>query len=297
MTAGPRRGVVAGVDDSPSGPSVARAAATEAARRGLDLELVHAVDEWGALADPATEPALVRALAVLEPGAVHDRATPALLGGHPVDVLVHRSHDADLVVVGAGRRAGAWDRLLGSTARGVLRRATCAVLVVPPDAPDALEGGDGARTVDVSRGPVVAAVGLDGDTDAVIAAAAGYARRLQTGLRVVHSLLPGPYSSAFAPAPATWDDLEAHARTEISRALAAHAGGLAAAVTVAPQPATDLLSHTTREAALVVVGHRTHRRLVQPPHHLAYRPLVDHLRGPLLSVPVAEVAAPLEPAP
>lgn len=55
-----------------------------------------------------------------------------VLEGHPVDVLVGESKNAQLLVVGA-RGAGAFHRLLlGSVSTGVLHHAHCSVVIVRP---------------------------------------------------------------------------------------------------------------------------------------------------------------------
>lgn len=53
-----------------------------------------------------------------------------VLEGHPVDVLVGESKDAQLVVVGA-RGSGLFHRLLlGSVSNGVLHHAHCSVVII-----------------------------------------------------------------------------------------------------------------------------------------------------------------------
>lgn len=56
-----------------------------------------------------------------------------VLDGHPVDVLVGESKDAQLVVVGA-RGSGLFHRLLlGSVSNGVLHHAHCSVAIIRTD--------------------------------------------------------------------------------------------------------------------------------------------------------------------
>jgi nucleotide-binding universal stress UspA family protein len=56
--------------------------------------------------------------------------TVHVVEGHPVDVLVKESSDAQLLVVGA-RGAGVFHRLLlGSVSTGVLHHADCSVVIV-----------------------------------------------------------------------------------------------------------------------------------------------------------------------
>jgi len=55
--------------------------------------------------------------------------------GHPADVLKRLATSADLLVVGAQGHSGPLGLLLGSTALACVKRAPCAVLVVPASRP------------------------------------------------------------------------------------------------------------------------------------------------------------------
>jgi nucleotide-binding universal stress UspA family protein len=68
------------------------------------------------------------------------RVVPHVLAGKPMLELARLASDfeADLIVVGSHGRSGVARGLLGSVAEGVMRQATCPVLIVPPE-PEALE--------------------------------------------------------------------------------------------------------------------------------------------------------------
>lgn len=52
--------------------------------------------------------------------------------GPPVDAILHHAKKADYVVMGSHGHGAMYDLLVGSTTHGVLRKARCPVIVVPP---------------------------------------------------------------------------------------------------------------------------------------------------------------------
>jgi len=82
----------------------------------------------------STRAALAGPLAELE-AAAHDVRVQVAHGG-PVDAILARAHeiDPDYLVMGTAGRTGMRRALLGSVAEGVLRKAPCPVVVVPPGA-------------------------------------------------------------------------------------------------------------------------------------------------------------------
>jgi nucleotide-binding universal stress UspA family protein len=69
---------------------------------------------------------------------VEDVPTPAgvevdarVVEGHPVNVLIDASQDADLLAVGTRGRGGVAGLLLGSVSQRCVERAHCPVVVVP----------------------------------------------------------------------------------------------------------------------------------------------------------------------
>jgi nucleotide-binding universal stress UspA family protein len=142
----PRSGpVVVGVDGSATGHAAALFAADIAGSVGAPLVAVHAWsevaesdsglrrshDDWAVLAEQggAVLAEEIRALSELRPALdvrsdlVHDTALRALL---------HRAHDARMLVVGHRGHRIAEGMGLGSTSRALVEFAPCPVVVVPP---------------------------------------------------------------------------------------------------------------------------------------------------------------------
>jgi nucleotide-binding universal stress UspA family protein len=149
--------VLVGFDDSPAGRAALSAGADLAARLGAAVRVVHAVAPvmplsaapagmpgHGVVVPPPEEAEAVRGRVEQELGPrvaalLHGVAVPWTFEAVPGDAVTVLEHEAEssgayLVVVGT-RHAGlgtALDRLLtGSTSRGLQRRATRPVLVVP----------------------------------------------------------------------------------------------------------------------------------------------------------------------
>ncbi|MCC3655632.1 universal stress protein [Streptomyces sp. S07_1.15] len=135
--------VLVGVDDAHDQQIVVRHAAAEAARRGLPLHILHAV-EWPLPAGAAevyreVSAPQAQAAAVLAPFTAQAHAEhPGLnvvaepFAGRPAAALVDRSARVSLVVVGH-RGTGGFPRLpLGSVSWQVATHAECPVIVVRP---------------------------------------------------------------------------------------------------------------------------------------------------------------------
>lgn len=146
----PYRRIVVGTDGSAlAEPTVARAAVS-AASEGAELVIVCAYsgvtqrDEArvGGLGDTRVGTVLgraaaedaVAAAAATASGLGATVAAPLLVESDPAEALVAAaaSRSADLVVIGAIRDVSIADRLLGTVASAVVRRAACEVLVVRP---------------------------------------------------------------------------------------------------------------------------------------------------------------------
>nr|BFD89120.1 universal stress protein [Kitasatospora sp. Xyl93] len=131
--------VLAGVDGSPQSTAAARWAATEAARRGASLRLVHAwpwlTDGVSSFAEPDTLPEAVRRILaeaaedVRSPHPELAVETDAVLDA-PVDGLVAAAEEAELLVLGSRGRGGFTGLLLGSVSRSVAGRSPVPVVVV-----------------------------------------------------------------------------------------------------------------------------------------------------------------------
>ncbi|MFF7274919.1 universal stress protein [Streptomyces griseorubiginosus] len=145
-TPGTRGRVVVGVGEDGKETPAVRFAVEEARRRGVPLEAVRA---WRCPAHETTDHPLMAG----EPARLHqERAVEALesalqdvppdvevrrrtVEGHARRVLVDASYQADLLVVGAKRRAGHLGLQLGRVAHAVLHHSGCPVAVVPHRVP------------------------------------------------------------------------------------------------------------------------------------------------------------------
>ncbi|MDG4825345.1 universal stress protein [Asanoa sp. WMMD1127] len=130
----PARGlVVVGVDDSPGGRAAVSTAFAEASARNAPLTAVRA---WpppgrprGAVADPEAAEVLTDLLAEGRRAHPAVTVTTRVPSADPAAALVDASRDAQLVVIGSGRRGGFRGLRVGATARQLLRYAHCPVLV------------------------------------------------------------------------------------------------------------------------------------------------------------------------
>lgn len=264
--------VVVGVDGSAGSREALAYALVTAARRGADVEVVSAYPlplPWAggapvAVPDPT---ALRRRLEQTVRGVVDDvRADPAVVaatGGRPPDVvlfvsegpaapvLLERSRDADLLVVGSRGRGAVRSVLLGSVALHCATGASCPVLVVPH------------RQVEPA-GPPVVVVGVDGSAPAraALRAAVEEARRLRATVDAV----------AAYDAQGRWTDVDeqvapsfAGFRTDVERGAAQLVEEVLAdvapptpvvRVVVVEGPPAETLVSRSHEAQLLVVGDR-----------------------------------------
>jgi nucleotide-binding universal stress UspA family protein len=119
--------VLCAVDFSSASPGVVAEAlrlSDDGSRRVTLLHVAHRRD--------AAAPAKLQSLI---PAPKHGVVLTQVVVGRPVDELVRaaRATNAQLLVIGAGRRSALGSRLFGKTAQ-LLRDATCPVLAVPADA-------------------------------------------------------------------------------------------------------------------------------------------------------------------
>lgn len=264
--------VVAAVDRSPQARPTARAAAREAVCRHTDLHLVHVEGPFrtGLLGGGPSGPAgellhehrhraseqLLAELAsslsgLLPPGAIGTEA----VAGRPAEVLVERSADAALLVLGGRPEEGLGGLRLGSTASAVVAHARCPVLVLP-DGPNAVLG---------MASSVVAGVAGDPTDAEVLAVAFEEAAARGTDLTVVHAWIDPvlePSWKSIGPL-IDWDGV----REEEQRLLAEVLAGwqekwpdvVVRPVLVRQKRARAMIGAATA-AELLVIGHR-HRRL------------------------------------
>lgn len=138
------RTVVVGVADGTASDQVVHEAAEAAVRRRARLRLVHAVHRsdhecrrvLGADGGSEGEEELSARIrssydAVLGPSGAEVEVVVGL--GSPAELLLDRSGDADLLVVGRHHSRLRWPAALGSVPRTVLRWSPVPVLVVDPD--------------------------------------------------------------------------------------------------------------------------------------------------------------------
>lgn len=187
--------VVVGVDGTTGADRALAWAASEAARRGDRLRVVHAwtyaigghaaVAETHELLAVASQRLLDRAVArahTLVPASV---AVDSLLARRPAALaLTEAAEPGDLLVVGAGEHGALASVLLGSVADACLRHAHTPVALIRPDNAGA-------------SGPVV--VGVDGSPASTHALefAVDAARRRHVPVHVLHAWQP-PWSTELA---------------------------------------------------------------------------------------------------
>jgi nucleotide-binding universal stress UspA family protein len=143
--------ILVGVDASPASVEALERAADEARLRGATLEVVHAFNppDQSTAFPVVPEKGSDRADLEAERDKANDKLGAwlnesqvdlsglevewsVLANNRPTQVLIERSKDADLVVVGSRGRGGFRGLLLGSTGEQVTRHARCPVLVVRP---------------------------------------------------------------------------------------------------------------------------------------------------------------------
>lgn len=141
--------ILVGVDASPASVLALERGAEEARLRGATLEVVHAFNPpdqstaFPVLPERGTdkrdleaerEKANARLGTWLDESGVDlsglEVEWSVLANNRPTEVLIDRSRDADLIVVGSRGRGGFRGLLLGATSEQVTRHAKCPVLVV-----------------------------------------------------------------------------------------------------------------------------------------------------------------------
>jgi nucleotide-binding universal stress UspA family protein len=144
--------IVVGADGSPASRAAVDFAVTEARRRQLSVELLHAFDLPIYATDPMgtaymaidREELVAAAEAVLQSEVARiARLAPDVAvrtvahEGSAGPMLVDASKGAAMVVVGAKQRGELVDLVLGSVGHKVLHHAHCPVVLVPPAQPGA----------------------------------------------------------------------------------------------------------------------------------------------------------------
>jgi len=134
--------VVVGVDGSPSSRRALRWALRQAEATGMKVVAVYAWRaptgygtgvmvmpgvQWADEARASLE-STVEAAAAKWP---HVTIEQRVLEGHPAEILLNQTEDADLLVVGSRGHGGFVGALLGSVSNHCVHHATCPVVVVP----------------------------------------------------------------------------------------------------------------------------------------------------------------------
>lgn len=234
--------VLAGVDGSEQSLVAARWAVAEGELRQAEVRIVMVNN------DPPRDDEL---WSMLE-GAVEQFATeyphlelyPKIARGHPAGELVRRSAEAQLVVVGSRGRSAFAQALLGSVSAKVATHAHCPVVVVRDHG---------------CSGPVI--VGLDNSPhsrDALQFAFEAAAAR-GTELVALQVWQYTEYAPVVAPLDSEWVPLKEDAERGLAEQLAGwretYPNVDVRRVAQRGHPVAEL-THASREAQLLVVGHR-----------------------------------------
>lgn len=250
--------VVVGAEGTSSSQDALVWAARAAAARDAELVVVHAMtfpmsayeiafdESMESHAQTVVDDAVAR-IGELAPEV---RVRGEVVRGGPGRVLIGRSQDADLLVIGS-RHPGLVERTLaGSLGYQVAAGAHCPVVVVGPGSGEASTEG---------RGVVV---GTDGSPDArlAVAMAAGEASRTGQELHIVHAWAePGLFVPMDYMTPGVQQEVAELARRTLADAVAevnaTHPDLVVHEHLVAGRPAGALLE-AAKGAALLVVGSR-----------------------------------------
>jgi len=204
--------LVVGISGQPSGEAALEWALDYAAAHHADIELVHVVDDkWPSRSKAVTGEAFLRAEQELRDAAERAverfpglRVHPDVAQGSPIDALVARAADADLLVVGTHTLHRFEGLVFSTRAAHAAALAAGSVVVVPEGRPLA---GDGV------------VVGVDGSASSVAAVefAAREADRLGQSLRAVFAW------RAVTPWTTVDDDAENSEPTDNDRLLLSEA--------------------------------------------------------------------------
>lgn len=252
---------VVGVDGSPGGRAALVWALSDAARRGVPLEVVSAFPLQLILADPllldekqveaVRTDTLERARALVEEvqaetGHVDVPVDVLAVAGAAAPMLLAAAEDAGLLVVGSRGRGAVRSLLLGSVALSCATQARVPVVVVHPR--------DGGTT-----GQARVVVGLDGSPASGVALerAAAEARLLGGEVLAVSAYSAAAYWSAayevvLPPPEELAGDVRARAERQVADARLP--GDVPVRVECREGPAGDVLVDAARDADLLVVG-------------------------------------------
>jgi nucleotide-binding universal stress UspA family protein len=255
--------VIVGVDGSPVSMRALDLAAEEAVARVTPLEVVHVLRSAAARADALVVGRQLLAVAEGRVASEHPclGVTTELVIGHPADALVARSGGASLVVVGHRGSGGGHGLPIGSVALSVAGRSTAPVLVYRPL----------ISTRDVpSPRPVVVGVNPAEPMDTVTEFAFAEASMRGAPLLAIGvSEMTDPHS--LTETLAAW----ASKYDEVTVTTQIKDGG----------DVGDLLTQTSRNAQLIVVGSSKRGRLPQLVLGAVSQALLERAACPVIVIP------------
>ncbi|MEP7765413.1 universal stress protein [Sanguibacter sp. 25GB23B1] len=288
--------IVVGVDGTRESLRALRFAVTEAERTGSELVLVNAVHEvvpfapmWPfllseTLIDVGHE-LLADARTVVDDlsrGRVGCRLVTTL--GPAVSVLATAAERARLIVLGR-RAAGVVERLFtGSTTFGVVARASCPVVSVPPDWVD-----------DRRHGRLVAAVDGSAASSSVLASAFAAAQERSARLDVVHCWRLDPFYDYLVDEASVQEEWNTRTRDRIHRLVeewAPRYPSVEVSTRLEYDEVADALVRRSHHADVMVVGRHGHggigTRVAMTSPGSTTRALLQHARCPVEVVPTSE---------
>lgn len=260
------KGIVVGVDGSPSSMLAVRWAAHEAGMRNVPLSLIHIIDTppsgllalGGAVLPPHTEnedsqktegakiiSAAVKVAEDSVQGGAHPKLRTEVYFAATVPALVDLSKEAQMIVVGSRGQGEISRVLLGSVSAGLIHHAHCPVAVIHDEASGALQ---------TSQLPVV--VGIDGSPASELATEIAFdeASRRRVDLIALHAWRDKGMS--YTPT-IQWSGQRAAGEEALSERLAGWRERYPDVVVhcrvVFDRPADHLL-HEAESSQLVVVG-------------------------------------------
>lgn len=266
MSNGDGRSVVVGADGGGTDGPALRWAALHASRTGLPLLAVHASEPeaLAARAAGAGAPDITALLEAEDVRAEHARTTVARLAeelgieasavverGSPVRALLEHQDEAELIVVGTGRKGALEEFVLGTTSIGVAAHATVPVVVINPEVDiDALTTGRIAVAVDGSS-----------DSEAAARAAVAYAARTGSTVTAVTAWYLEVVDGYVVTEPDSpeWKQIEKDREAMLRRVLEPaleHHPDVTVELDVRRGPIVGTLREAARAADLVVVGSR-----------------------------------------
>ncbi|MET9430825.1 universal stress protein [Streptomyces sp. NPDC003036] len=286
--------VVVGVEDSPGQEDLIRFAAGQAVLHGAALRIVHVVRADGDAVTRTEEELVQRYERTVRSEFPELTVAGELPRGHAAAVLVERSAEAAMIVIGH-RGSGGFPRLpLGSVSWQVATHAECPVIVVRPG--EAGETGESGGLGGPRENRVV--VGVDTEEASLAALDLAYTEAELRGARleVVHGayhpgMVPtGPVGMVPPDFSVMDDGAEAFLRKETELRRDRHPG-VEADVRIEHTRPASLLVEAARDASLLVVGTRGRTGLRRLLLGSVSAEVLHTAHCPVLVVPTADADA------